>query len=54
MSKNKGSGQVGQYQDAMLPNHHHTGSGSVNGVWINGTSHQVATSGGYPKLNIYG
>ena len=36
MSKNKGSGQVGQYQDAMLPNHHHTGSGSVNGVWKNG------------------
>lgn len=54
MGVDKDRDQVGEYKPASLPNHHHTGSGSVSGVWTNGTSHQVATSGGYPKLNIYG
>lgn len=51
MSKNKGSGQVGQYQTAKLPNHKHTGSGTVSGVWTSGNT-MVNGTGGVPCVTM--
>ena len=53
LSVDKGSDQVRQYKDAKFPNHHHTGSGSVNGVWTSGNIMVNGTSG-VPCLNKNG
>jgi len=53
LSVDKDSEQVRQYKDAILPNHYHTGSGTVTGVWVDGSS-WVDASSGEKKVNRNG